>query len=103
MKAFYNKPISPDISQELDQYILEGGFPKAIEYDSLADKQTYTKSVISEIFEKDIKRRVQVRKKSVFEKLQQYIINNFGATTSITNILHELKKRRDNHTTRNLK
>ncbi len=92
MKAFYNKPIQADIVKEFDQYILEGGFPKALEYDSLADKQTYTKSVITEIYEKDIKRRVQIRNYSVFTKIQQYIINNFGATTSLTNILKELSK-----------
>lgn len=92
MKAFYNKPIQADIVKEFDQYILEGGFPKALEYDSMADKQTYTKSVISEIFEKDIKRRIQIRNYSVFTKIQQYIINNFGATTSLTNILKELSK-----------
>ena len=92
MKAFYKKPINPDSVKEFDQYILEGGFPKALEYDSLADKQTYTKSVITEIFEKDIKRRVQIRNHSVFTKIQQYIINNFGATTNLTNILKELSK-----------
>ncbi|MBO4707986.1 MAG: ATP-binding protein [Elusimicrobiaceae bacterium] len=92
MKQFYNKPISPDSSQEFDQYILEGGFPKAVEYDSLADKQAYTKSVINEIFEKDIKRRIKIRNHSVFTQVQQYIINNFGSATNLTNIVNELKK-----------
>lgn len=92
MKQFYNKPINPDSSQEFDQYILEGGFPKAIEYDSLADKQAYTKSVINEIFEKDIKRRIKIRNHSVFTQVQQYIINNFGSATNLTNIVNELRK-----------
>lgn len=92
MKNFYKKPINQDIVQEFDQYILEGGFPKAVEYDSLADKQTYTKSVINEIFEKDIKRRIKIRNHSVFEQVQQYIINNFGMTTSLKNVIKELEK-----------
>ena len=92
MKEFYKKPINQDAAQEFDQYILEGGFPKAVEYDSLADKQAYTKSVINEIFEKDIKRRIKIRNQSVFEQVQQYIINNFGMTTSLKNIIKELQK-----------
>ena len=92
MKEFYKKPINQDAAQEFDQYILEGGFPKAVEYDSLADKQAYTKSVINEIFEKDIKRRIKIRNQSVFEQVQQYIINNFGMTTSLKNLIKELQK-----------
>lgn len=48
--------------------------------------------MIKEIFEKDIRKRVKIRKKETFELVRQYIINNFGATTSINNICDELKK-----------
>ena len=92
MKAFYHKPINPVFVEEFDRYLLEGGFPKAIEFDALEDKQTYTKGVIREIFEKDIRRRVTIHNRSVFALVQQYLINNFGATTSLSNILKELKK-----------
>ena len=88
MKHFLGKPISADLTTELDNYILEGGFPKALDYDALKDKRTYVKSVIREIYDKDIKKRVQIRNKEVFEKIQAYVINNFGSTTSIKNI-HE--------------
>lgn len=92
MKEFYGKPLSPNLVLELDNYIMEGGFPKALEYDNLKDKRTYVNSVISEILKKDIKQRVKIRNFEVFQKIQTYIINNFGATTSISNILSELKK-----------
>lgn len=92
MKAFLRKPSNPNPVAEFDSYILEGGFPGALEFDSLADKRTYTRSVISEIFEKDIKRRVKVRNTSVFNQVQTYIINNFGSTTSLSNILDDLAK-----------
>ena len=88
MKHFLGKPVNANLTAELDNYILEGGFPKALDYDALKDKRTYVKSVIREIYNKDIKKRVQIRNKEVFEKIQAYIINNFGATTSIKNI-HE--------------
>lgn len=92
MKKFLKKKINQNLVQEFDNYLIEGGFPKALQYDSVQDKKTYISSVISEILEKDIKRRVKIRNVSVFQKVQQYMINNFGSTTSLTNILSELEK-----------
>ena len=90
MKKFYGKTVSANLTEELDMYLNEGGFPKTIFYDSVEDKRTYIKSVISEIFEKEIKRRVKIRNVSIFERVQAYIINNFGATTSLNSIMKEL-------------
>lgn len=92
MKAFLGKSISQDITEEFDTYLREGGFPKAIQYDSTEDRRTYIKGIVTEIFEKDIKRRVKIRHLSIFQKVLTYLINNFGATTSISNILEALKK-----------
>ena len=91
MKAFLGKTISPDLTAEFDLYLTEGGFPKALSFEG-ADKQNYIQGVIKEIFDKDIRKRVKVRKVSVFETVQRYIINNFGATVSLTNILEDLNK-----------
>lgn len=91
MKEFLKKPILPDLTAEFDLYLTEGGFPKALSYEG-ADKQAYIQGVIREIFAKDIRKRVKIRKVSVFETVQRYIINNFGATMSLTNILDDLKK-----------
>lgn len=92
MKEFYGKTCSPNLTEELDKYIIEGGFPKAIEYDNLNDKYSYVQSVIKEIFDKDISKRVKIRNKEAFYKVQTYIINNFGSTTSISNLHDELAK-----------
>ena len=92
MKRFIGKEVQPDLTAEFDRYISDGGFPKTLEYDSDADKSSYVNGVIGEIFEKDIRRRVQIRNKSVFETVQRYIINNYGATMSLTNILDDLHK-----------
>ena len=91
MKAFLGKPVTGDLTAEFDRYLTEGGFPKALEYEG-ADKQIYVREVIREIFEKDIRRRVGIRGVSVFETVQRYIINNFGAVMSLTNILNDLAK-----------
>ena len=92
MKRFIGKEVQPDLTAEFDRYISDGGFPKTLEYDSDADKSSYVNGVIGEIFEKDIRRHVQIRNKSVFETVQRYIINNYGATMSLTNILDDLHK-----------
>lgn len=92
MKQFKKLAVNPDTTAELDAYIAEGGFPKTLDYNDIADKRRYVQGVITEIFEKDIKRRVKVRTVSSFNTVQTYIINNFGATTSLTNILEDLHK-----------
>ena len=92
MKKYLGKKVDSNLVKELDQYILEGGFPKSLQYDSISDKRTYIKSVVSEILEKDIRRRVKINNISLFERIQTYIINNFGATMSMTNILKDLEK-----------
>ena len=58
----------------------------------MADKRTCVRSVIKEIFEKDIRRRVKVKNVSVFNQVRDYIINNFGTTTSLSNILSDLER-----------
>ena len=93
MKRFLDIPVDPNFTSELDSYILEGGFPKALDYPKMADKRAYVRSVIEEIFEKDIRRRVKVRHVSVFNLVRDYVINNFGATTSLTNILEDFEKK----------
>ena len=92
IKKFYNKPVDANLSVELNNYLIEGGFPLAIQYDNLADKRTYVKSVITEIFEKDIKGRIKIKNREAFVAVRDYIINNYGATASITGLQKALAK-----------
>ena len=92
MKQFYGKSLPSDRQDLLNQYILEGGFPRSIFFDELFDKHTYVQSIITEIFAKDIKKRIKIRDKDAFERVQNYIINNFAATTSIVNLCNAMKQ-----------
>lgn len=92
IKKFYGKIIDANTEIELNNYILEGGFPRTIQIEKLADKRTYVNGIINEIFEKDIKRRVKIRDAQSFELVRNYIINNFGATTSISSLHEALAK-----------
>lgn len=91
-KEYFGKPVSQNPQLELQKYILEGGFPYTLKLDSTEDKRTYVRNLISEIFEKDIRKRVKIKNRSVFDAVMNYIINNFGATTSIKNIVDDLAK-----------
>ena len=93
MKRFLGLPIDPNPVAEFDAYILEGGFPKAMDYPRLADKRAYVAAVIQEIFEKDIRRRAKIKNVSVFNQVRDYIINNFGTTTSLANIQSDLESK----------
>ena len=92
MKAFLGKEVNANLLIELNNYLQEGGFPKAMQYDDFADKRTYVRSVIDEIFEKDIKRRVKVRNVETFNNVRNFIINNFGATVSVKSLQEALAK-----------
>lgn len=92
MKSFYGIKIDANSQVELQNYILEGGFPRSIRIESLADKRSYTQSVALEIFEKDIRKRVKIRNRESFETIRNYLINNFGSTTSINNLYNDLRK-----------
>ncbi len=86
MKAFYGKVINANPLVELDTYLREGGFPRAVLLDGEADKRAYVKGVVEEIFEKDIRRRVKIRDRAAFETVRQFVINNYGAPASLNSI-----------------
>ena len=90
MKKFFNKPINDDLYTEFDSYILEGGFPKTIQFDDFSSKQLYTKEIINEIFNKDVKTRNRISNKALFERVQSYIINNYSSTFSLKNMYDSL-------------
>ena len=92
IKRFYGKPVDTNLSVELNHYILEGGFPRAIQIDDLAAKRAYVTGVVNEIFEKDIRCRIKIKNKVSFEAVRNYVINNFGATMSIKSLTEALEK-----------
>ena len=92
-KKFFGKQLSTDNMAELRNYILEGGFPYVAKLNSMNDKSIYVQNLINEIYEKDIKKRIQIRNRATFEAIMKYIINNFGSTTSIQNITDDVIKK----------
>ena len=92
MKKFYNINVDANKLIELNNYILEGGFPRTLFIESIDDKRTYVNGVINEIFEKDVKKNQKIRKVDTFEIVKSFLINNFAAPISANGILKELTK-----------
>ena len=92
MKKFLNKNVNENIYLEFEEYIRNGGFPKSLYYDNYEEKIMYTSSVINQIFDKDIKTSNRINDKALFEAIEKFVINNFGAIISITKIYDYLNK-----------
>ncbi len=90
MKKYYNMNVNSNLIIELNNYINESGFPRTLFFDSIEDKRTYVLETVKEIFEKDIYKRVKIKNRDTFDLVKNYIINNYGATTSIKNIVKGL-------------
>lgn len=90
MKRFFGKEIGDDISAEFNEYILNGGFPKSLEFDDMNARQVYTRGIISEIFEKDVKTRKRISNVAVYERVQSFLLNNYSAPFSIGNLMDVL-------------
>ena len=90
MKRYHGLTIDPDLTAEFDEYILNGGFPKTLEFPNIYDRQFYTRGIIDEIFEKDIRTRKRISNIAVFERVQSFLLNNYASPFSLSNILKEL-------------
>ena len=92
MKKFLGKAVEGNLDKEFASFLVEGGFPKAVEYDALSAKREYVHSVVEEIYEKDIKRNGKIKKKRLFDEIMNYIVANFGTTTSVGALCEYLNK-----------
>lgn len=92
MKSFFKYEIDNDFDNEFKEYILNGGFPKSLEFKDIPSRQAYTRGIVEEIFKKDVKNRNRVRNVNVFEKVQDFVINNYSSPISVSNIVSALKE-----------
>ncbi len=91
MKKFLGKEIDSNIYREFEEFIRNGGFPGSLKYDNYEDKLLYTRNVIQQIFERDIKNHKKIKDIALFETIQKFVINNFGSVISVGSIFDYLK------------
>lgn len=92
MKKFLGKDINSNIYREFEEFIRNGGFPGSLKYDNYEDKLLYTRNVIEQIFERDIKNHKKIKDIELFEIIQKFVINNFGSVISVGSIYDYLRK-----------
>lgn len=90
-KDFFNIRIHEDMTEEFNEYILNGGFPKTLEFPEISARQVYTRGIIGEIFDKDVRTRKRISNVPVFKRVQSFLLNNYSAPFSITNLMECLK------------
>jgi len=91
MKRFHGLSVTDDFNEEFDDYLLNGGFPKSLEFESTEARRRYTSGIVEEIFQKDVKSRNRVRNVALFERVQSFLINNYSSTISVPNIVEALR------------
>ena len=92
MKSFFQLSIHENIREEFNEFVLNGGFPKALEFPDVDSRQVYTRGIIEEIFEKDVKKRKRISNIPVFERVQSFLLNNYSSTFSFSNLTEYLRK-----------
>ena len=92
MKKYYSRDIDQDIYAEFHEYVLNGGFPKTLEFPDVSTRQVYTRGIIGEIFEKDVRTRKRISNIAVYERVQSFLLNNYASPFSITNLMDSLKE-----------
>lgn len=85
MKRFMGKEVG-DARIEFDEYLRYGGFPRSLEYDDPEAKARYIEDVVGQIVDKDIRSRNKIRNIDTFNRVMTYVINNYGAPTSLTSL-----------------
>lgn len=90
MKEFLGVETEDDRA-EFEEYLRYGGFPRSLEYDDVEAKARYIEDVVGQVIEKDIRSRNKIRNVEAFERVMTYVINNYGAPTSLTNLVDHLR------------
>ena len=91
MKEFHGQFRSSDVSQEFREFILNGGFPKTLEFSDMNSRQFYTRGIIDEIFEKDVKKRKRISNVPVFERVESFLLGNYAAPFSLGSLMDSLE------------
>ena len=76
---------------EFEAWLNEGSFPRSLGFSDPQAKEAYTKDVVDQIIEKDIRARKKIRNTVAFERSMAYAINSFAATTNLSNVVDYLR------------
>lgn len=92
METFLGIKHEDSLQSRFTNYLRVGGFPRLLTIEEETAKWTYLANLFEQIMQKDVKRRVQIRNRAVFDKVRQYFVNNFASPISFKNVAEELKR-----------
>lgn len=69
------------------EYLMEGGFPRAVSIEDMRARDLYIRDVVSQIFDKDVRTRRKVKDVALFDRVQSYFVNNYAAPTNLSNVI----------------
>lgn len=92
METFLGIKHAESLQSRFTNYLRVGGFPRLLTIEEETAKWTYLENLVEQIIQKDVKRRVQIRNRAVFDKVRHYFVNNFGTPISLKNVAEELKR-----------
>lgn len=90
MKRFWKLSVNGNMVQEFQEYLINGGFPKSLEFPDENSRELYTRSIVEEVFQKDVKTRSKINNIALFERIQSYIVNNYASPFSLKNLVEKL-------------
>lgn|GEM_PF-130478 len=86
MKDFNNIKKESNPILEFGRYVHDGGLPGVLMCQDAQEKQKYVNGVLDEIFKKDIAKMEKIRHVVYFKQVQDYVIETFGESVSMTRL-----------------
>lgn len=95
----YYKP--EDIDKAFDNYFVQGGMSGSYLYNDQEKRYEYIKEVYQTLIRRDIVDKYKIRNQALLDKINSYLMDNIGNTTSIKNISNYLVNNKEvgNHIT----
>lgn len=90
----YNKKLGKDTS--ITEYLIWGGFPKSLEFDSKESKVQYLNDLDDTIVINDLINRYKIKKESLFKKIVNFVLRSNSRIISAKSIYNYIKETNDN-------
>ncbi len=91
MKEFLSAP-KQDLMSEFTEYIRCGGFPETLQMNDDAEKAECVRSILKDIYEKDITSRGKVRDSRQFDETLSYALYNYGSLLNCAKAARQLNE-----------
>lgn len=93
-EEFYSY-VGGDERKALDEYMLYGGMPRLLKFESERDKKTYLANLYSEVYVKDVVERNRIEREDILNSILDYLASQISSLTNPNNIANALSSLRN--------